>query len=144
MCESSRCRLFLCVLAAVLALVMFGCGENEPEQSPAEATAVIDGPDGRSTATVASEPSAGSPSKRVAVLRDHVEDALARAYEAHNPTEVDFDTLARVQNVAFDEISLAGSEGVGCSYSMSTLSDHIFVYLACEDDTQEFEWRPAS
>lgn len=135
-------RSFAMACALALPALLAGCGSPSPQQDPGEATAVVDSPEGRDTHTVSSEPSPGTPSKRIADLRGRVERELEKAYEAHGAAEVDFDSLSRVQNAAFDNISLADSEGVACSFSMSTLPDHIFVYLSCEDDTQEFDWRP--
>jgi hypothetical protein len=125
-------------LAALTAVFVTGCG------APAEQEHAVNPAGGQTQEAViaSADPAVAQLSKRVGVLREKIESELANAYQMQNPADVTFDTLAEVQNSAFDSIDLLDSEGAECSYSMSTLSDHIYVYLSCDEDTHEFEWRP--
>jgi len=74
---------------------------------------------------------------------DEILAILDDAYDDAGRPAPSFENLGEVQDIAFDRLRERPFEWPsGTSYSLSTLNDHIFVYVSCGDVEKEGDWFP--
>jgi hypothetical protein len=147
----SNCQVM--VLAALVCVPLLACGSpSSTGERSASATQTAEAPTSDTSTTQTAEMPASDPgavqtaeahASDANALYERVSGALDDAYADLGNPPVDWDNLARVKDVAFDELTADSAETMwGASWSISVLDDHIAVYVNVEGAQQSGEWRP--
>jgi hypothetical protein len=134
--------------AALLVAVFAGCGGPEPafDSSPDESAESASAPANASPPSpvpLPANPTLGEGEVDVDATFAEILVILDEAYDDAGRPAPSFENLGTVQDLAFDRLREGPFQWPsGTSYSLSTLNDHIFVYVSCGDREKEGHWFP--
>ncbi|MFP4459145.1 MAG: hypothetical protein ACLFSQ_06135 [Candidatus Zixiibacteriota bacterium] len=76
-------------------------------------------------------------------IYNEIEKELDKAYKEAGKPPVDWDSMEKIRKAAFDDLKTRIIDWPGASsFSMSTMDDHVFIYVSMDGTEKEGDWKP--